>query len=312
MIPSVSVAGLLPLLLAAGASALEFVVSGGQIFTPGLVVVDSPQPGTPLGGGEWNGQLSGERPRKRTGVLTGEDRPSPRRLGRHGERQVTAAAISRRQPESNLERHHLSVQLQHRQEFHGVERNLDGEQCISRPSHVPGAGCHGEARQLDVARLPSGRRAAEDARQRSRSLQCEHRPGTHPHPSSRPTVEMLTIGQISIRQNYRLNGVDHYTIFDLPISITNSIEPIAGRPRCDMLDNRMLAPEQINMPAANGIGVLFAPGDGTVVQTKTRSGIGGGRPQAGPGDGLGSGGVRSWRSGALWTCAASMALALAW
>jgi len=30
---------------------LNFVVAGGQIFTPGLAILDAPQPGTPLGGG---------------------------------------------------------------------------------------------------------------------------------------------------------------------------------------------------------------------------------------------------------------------
>jgi hypothetical protein len=40
------------LLLAARlSSALNFTVSNGQIYTPGLVIVDAPQPGTPLGGG---------------------------------------------------------------------------------------------------------------------------------------------------------------------------------------------------------------------------------------------------------------------
>ncbi|KAL6150818.1 hypothetical protein ACJQWK_00560 [Exserohilum turcicum] len=33
---------------------------------------------------------------------------------------------------------------------------------------------------------------------------------------------------ISIHQNYRLNGVDHYTIFNLPISVTNSIQAFPG------------------------------------------------------------------------------------
>lgn len=33
------------------ALALNFTVAGGQIFTPGLAVLDAPQPGTPLGGG---------------------------------------------------------------------------------------------------------------------------------------------------------------------------------------------------------------------------------------------------------------------
>jgi hypothetical protein len=39
------------LLFAAQASALEFTIANGQIYTPGLVIVDAPQPGTPLGGG---------------------------------------------------------------------------------------------------------------------------------------------------------------------------------------------------------------------------------------------------------------------
>jgi hypothetical protein len=33
------------------ASALNFTIANGQIFTPGLVIVDAPQPNTPLGGG---------------------------------------------------------------------------------------------------------------------------------------------------------------------------------------------------------------------------------------------------------------------
>ncbi len=32
-------------------SALNFTIANGQIYTPGLVIVDAPQPGTPLGGG---------------------------------------------------------------------------------------------------------------------------------------------------------------------------------------------------------------------------------------------------------------------
>jgi hypothetical protein len=35
----------------ASALAADFVTSGGQIFTPGFAILDSPQPGTPLGGG---------------------------------------------------------------------------------------------------------------------------------------------------------------------------------------------------------------------------------------------------------------------
>lgn len=72
-------------------------------------------------------------------------------------------------------------------------------------------------------------------------------------------------GQISIRQNFRLNGDDHYTIFDVPISVTNSIESSDKRPSCDVLTNKILSPEEIDEEAANSVGVLFAPGDATKV-----------------------------------------------
>ena len=50
LVPSLPGALLQLLLLAGSTRALDFVVAGGQIFTPGLAVVDAPQPGTPLGG----------------------------------------------------------------------------------------------------------------------------------------------------------------------------------------------------------------------------------------------------------------------
>lgn len=39
-------------LLTRGLSAQQIV--NGQIFTPGIAIVDAPQPNTPLGGGELN------------------------------------------------------------------------------------------------------------------------------------------------------------------------------------------------------------------------------------------------------------------
>lgn len=35
------------------AAAQSFTTSNGQIFTPGFVVLNAPQPGTPLGGGAY-------------------------------------------------------------------------------------------------------------------------------------------------------------------------------------------------------------------------------------------------------------------
>lgn len=63
---------------------------------------------------------------------------------------------------------------------------------------------------------------------------------------------------ISIHQNFRLNGSNHYSIFNLPISVTNSISqfpgasqlltkpppgplsPTGGRISCDMINNPMM------------------------------------------------------------------------
>jgi hypothetical protein len=79
----------------------------------------------------------------------------------------------------------------------------------------------------------------------------------------------------------------------------------------------MMTPEQINVTAANAVGVLFAPGDSTQVQFKLAdesnrdNGFGGRRPQATPGDGLGSAGSVTWRSGSRWTCLLGVLLALA-
>ncbi len=44
-------AGAALLFAARMASAVNFTIANGQIYTPGLVIVDAPQPGTPLGGG---------------------------------------------------------------------------------------------------------------------------------------------------------------------------------------------------------------------------------------------------------------------
>jgi hypothetical protein len=119
--------------------------------------------------------------------------------------------------------------------------------------------------------------------------------------------------QISIRQNFRLNGEDHYTIFDVPISVTNKINTDVTRPSCDSLNNPMLTPEQINVTAANDLPVMFAPGDATVIQTagsgsNSGDGLGPTKPSA---QGLGSGaGMLSWRSGVHWLCLFSIVFAI--
>ena len=95
--------------------------------------------------------------------------------------------------------------------------------------------------------------------------------------------------------------MDHYTIFDLPISVTNKIDFQPGTVSCDSINNPLLSPEDINAPAANTVGVLFAPGDNTTVQVNPNGkGIGGDKPGASPLDGLGGAGMLSWKSAAYW------------
>ncbi len=86
---------------------------------------------------------------------------------------------------------------------------------------------------------------------------------------------------VSIRQSFRLNGKDHYTIFDLPISVTNSIPESENRTSCDALNNPLLTPEEVLASGDSSVPVMFAPGDATSMQTTT-------------------GGAASWRGGLGW------------
>ena len=114
-------------------------------------------------------------------------------------------------------------------------------------------------------------------------------------PCSSPiTTEILIGKQISIRQNFRLNGQDHYTIFDVPISVTNRIEEDFNRPSCEGLLNPLMTPEQVNVTGANNLPVMFAPGDATIVEavalgSTNGDGLGPTKPGATASQGLGSG-----------------------
>lgn len=95
-----------------------------------------------------------------------------------------------------------------------------------------------------------------------------------------------------------MNGTSMYTIFDLPIRVTNSIPAAPNRPPCDTLDNPMLDEATLNASAS-----WFTRVAGTSIETEgTGSGIGGLKPQAQPQDGLGGAGALNWGTGlhSLW------------
>ncbi|KAJ5716447.1 hypothetical protein N7493_008358 [Penicillium malachiteum] len=49
---------------------------------------------------------------------------------------------------------------------------------------------------------------------------------------------------ISIHQSFRWNSTDYYTVFDLPISVTNSISESSDRVECASLENKMVTEDQ--------------------------------------------------------------------
>lgn len=51
---------------------------------------------------------------------------------------------------------------------------------------------------------------------------------------------------ISVHQSFRLNGTDYYTVFELPISVTNSITESSKRIECDLLENTLIDSAQVD------------------------------------------------------------------
>lgn len=123
---------------------------------------------------------------------------------------------------------------------------------------------------------------------------------------------------VSFHQSLRLNGSDYYTVFDLPVAVTNRIDGSDKRSPCNILFNPLLTAEEVQSsvdvlmpeqyPWTDGSGVqVVIPNSGTgnggsatgtssaAGQTQTPSsseGIGGAKPEGNPADGLGSGAER--------------------
>ncbi|KAL2889415.1 hypothetical protein HOO65_030916 [Ceratocystis lukuohia] len=212
-------AAALPLFATAAAAAQNFTVAGGQIFTPGFVVVDAPQPETPMGGDTLHIALD----------ITANGRlpQPPYKTGRNF--TITNATET---PDRKILTQEPGSTVKH--------VNWLWPDCL----------------------VGDGRPKGDDSDR--------------------------GVYNISIHQHFRLNNEDRYTVFDLPISVTNSIPENPLRPLCDEITNALLPPSNVSGDA--GLGVLFAPGDSTVVMTSDgNGGLGTPKTEATPGDGLGSG-----------------------
>ncbi|KAH7035314.1 uncharacterized protein B0I36DRAFT_90942 [Microdochium trichocladiopsis] len=217
------------------ATAQEFTIANGQIFTPGPAVLDAPQPGTPLGG-----QL----------LEVALDVSANGRLQLPPYPADTPSRI-----------HNITIFLQ---------------------SYVTGRNF-----TITNATASAGNASLGDIMLSEPGSTVKHVKWIWPDclmGNGPPATAESDRGRynISIRQNFLLNGESHYTIFNVPISVTNSIQSIAGsssdfgggegqggRPSCDLLNNP-LAPfeeaEEAFLTSTRTVRVLFAPGDAITVQ----------------------------------------------
>ncbi|KAJ5441954.1 hypothetical protein N7445_004961 [Penicillium cf. griseofulvum] len=77
---------------------------------------------------------------------------------------------------------------------------------------------------------------------------------------------------ISMHQSFRWNGTDYYTVFDLPISVTNSI-PEGDRIDCDLLENKLLSAAEIGESSDSLPGQPWVEG-GAAVSSPDSTGTG--------------------------------------
>ncbi|OCK76402.1 hypothetical protein K432DRAFT_360417 [Lepidopterella palustris CBS 459.81] len=112
---------------------------------------------------------------------------------------------------------------------------------------------------------------------------------------------------ISIHQNYRWNGTNFYTIFNLPISVSNGIvafppstqilvKPIpgpvdanGGRVACALLENPMLSETQLAASVNNPATQPYIGGTVSISGTNSNGGVGGGGTVGGQGQAGGGG-----------------------
>ncbi|KAF4975903.1 hypothetical protein FZEAL_7376 [Fusarium zealandicum] len=199
------------LLLVRQSLADNFTISNGQIFTPGFVVLNAPQPNTPLGGDVTaNGKLP---------LPPYDDDAS---------------------------------------QIHSIEMYLS--------SYTSGRNFTISNGTASANNASLGEIMAQEPGSTVKHIDWVWPDCLVGDGQSENDKDDRGIYNISIRQNFRLNGDNHYTIFDVPISVTNSIGEDDDRPSCDALSNKIIPYQEIDVKSANEVGVLFAPGDATEIE----------------------------------------------
>ncbi|KAL3480444.1 hypothetical protein BJX99DRAFT_254435 [Aspergillus californicus] len=173
---------------------MSITIVNGQIYTPGLAIVDAPQPYTPLGGDtlqiaidvSGNGQLS---------LTPSEDSPTLFH-------ELTLFLTST-EKEKNLTISNGTSTSNNSTAYIGPVLDLEPSSTVKHVNWIWPECFVGEGDDSD-----------DDDSAR----------GNY---------------NISMHQSFRLNGTDYYTVFDLPISVSNGIEERedGGRVECAVLEN---------------------------------------------------------------------------
>lgn len=77
-----------------------------------------------------------------------------------------------------------------------------------------------------------------------------------------------------MHQSFRWNGTDYYTVFDLPISVTNSISESAERVDCAALENKLLSGAEVEKSSDKLPGQPWVQAGSSASSTKTSAGAG--------------------------------------
>ncbi|GKZ44866.1 hypothetical protein AbraIFM66951_007194 [Aspergillus brasiliensis] len=221
---------------------MNFTIINGQIYTPGLAIIDAPQPYTPLGGDtlqvaidiSGNGQLSSSSSNKET------------------------------------EFHTLTLFLTSTT----TQKNLT----ISNGT-TPNANNTYVGPVLDL----------------EPSSTVKHVNWIWPACFVGSGGDKAPRGDynVSVHQGFRWEGTDYYTVFELPVSVTNAIEESDERVDCTVLENEWLGWEVVRESNDSLPGQPWVKGGNT-----TTSG-GSGSSNTGGGDESSAGSRRYYRAGVM-------------
>ncbi|KAG0650627.1 hypothetical protein D0Z07_2218 [Hyphodiscus hymeniophilus] len=242
-------------------------IVNGQIYTPGIAIVDAPQPNTPLGGGE--SSLVGSSP----SLLTVTDFLQVA-LDVTSDGQLQLPPYPSNSP---TEIYNITIFLS----SYTTGKNFT----ISNGTATAGNASLGEIMEQE----PSS--TVKHVNWVWPDCLVGNGPALSGDNSSRGAYN------ISIRQNFKLNGTNMYTIFDLPIEVTNEISANDSRPSCNSLNNNLLTQNALNASANN-----FSRIPGSALDTSNGKGSG---------SGIGAGSMVEWRTAVHWIWIASFTLMFA-